>query len=156
MNIELATRHDACQIAEISRDLIEAGLGWSWQAERVLRAIQNPDAVVIKAVVEAKLIGFAIMRFGFDEAHLDLLAVKQNQRRQNIGYSLMEWLEKSALTAGIPIIRLEVRETNVGALQFYKKLGYTRVRSVKGYYRSKEAAIQMARDLWCDVLIKIT
>lgn len=149
--IELARLPDAAIIAAMSRDLIETGLDWSWRPERVLRAIRNADAVVLKALNERRTVGFAIMRFGWEEAHLDLLAVRPGHRRRGVGTALLRWLEESALTAGVAIVRLEVRESNDAALRFYGRLGYRRFRTLSGYYQGREAAVQMARDLWCDV-----
>ena len=92
------------------------------------------------------------MRFHWsEEAHLDLLAVKPLYRRSGIGAALLSWLESSALTAGISIVRLELRETNQQAMQFYKHRGYQTVRNIPGYYSGGEAAVSMARDLWSDV-----
>jgi len=149
INIVFATRQDAQSIAEMSRDHIETGLGWNWRRERILRAIRNPEAVVIKATLMSKFSGFAIMRFGWQEAHLDLLAVMPHNRRNGVGMALLSWLEESALTAGIPVIRLELRETNRDALKFYERLGYRQVRAVQGYFCGRETAIVLARDLWC-------
>ena len=151
LHIELATARDAAMIAMLSRDLIESGLGWSWQAPRVLRAIRNSETAVIKAIEEDEIVGFAIMRFDQEEAHLDLLAVRPDCRRQGVATALLRWLEKSALTAGVSIIRLELREGNRGAQRFYERRGYSAVRVARGYYQGRESALQMARDLWCNV-----
>ncbi len=88
------------------------------------------------------------MRFGEEEAHLDLLAVRPRFRRAGLGRRLVEWLEKSAVVAGISVIYLEVRENNKEAQAFYRKLGYRRVTRLSGYYRGRESAICMGRDLW--------
>ncbi|MGH8119828.1 MAG: GNAT family N-acetyltransferase [Gammaproteobacteria bacterium] len=149
INIEFATRQDALPIAEMSRDHIETGLGWKWGRERVMRALRNPETVVIKAMVMSEFAGFAIMRCGWQEAHLDLLAVMPHHRRNGVGMALLSWLEESTLTAGIPVIRLELRETNQDALKFYKQHGYKEVWHIKGYYCGRETAIVLARDLWC-------
>ena len=61
---------------------------------------------------------------------------------------LIEWLEESALVAGVSIIYLEVRSGNSVAQQFYESLGYRRVRQLQGYYRGTETAVCMAIDLW--------
>jgi len=155
IRIELARFRDAGMISELSRDLIETGLGWSWRAERVLRQLRNRDAVVLKAVDDARddpaMAGFAIMRFGWEETHLDLLAVQPRYRRRGIATSLLRWLEESALTAGISIVRLEVRETNGPAIRFYERMGYRRVLVARGYYQGRESAMQMARDLWSEL-----
>ena len=151
IRIELARARDAGTIAAMSRDLIETGLGWSWRPERVQRMLRNADAVVLKAADDSEIAGFAIMRFGWEEAHLDLLAVRPQCRRIGIATALLRWLEESALTAAVAIIRLEVRESNGAAIRFYERLGYRRVRTASGYYQGQEAALQMAHDLWCDV-----
>ena len=156
MRIELARRADAAAIAVLSRDLIETGLGWSWRMPRVLRAIDNAESTVIKLAAGASLAGFAVMRFGREEAHLDLLAVRPEFRRAGNGAALVRWLEASALTAGISIVRLELRRSNAPARRFYARLGYSPCRIVSGYYQGREDALQMARDLWCDLPINAT
>lgn len=150
VQIQLARRADAVPMAQMSRDLIETGLGWKWRHERILRSMRDPETAVIKACVGDRLIGFAIMRFGMEEAHLDLLAVLPGYHRLGVATSLLAWLETSARTAGVSVIRLELRETNLGARRFYQRCGYMRVRTVRGYYAGRESAVQMARDLWLD------
>ena len=150
VQISLARKADAVPMAQMSRDLIETGLGWKWRHDRILRAMRDPETAVIKADTDGRLVGFAIMRFGMEESHLDLLAVLPGYHRLGIASLLLGWLEASARTAGVSVIRLELRETNLGALRFYQRCGYTRVRTLSGYYAGREAAVQMARDLWLD------
>ncbi len=154
--IRLATVADAAILAVMSRDLIEIGLGWSWTQSRIVRHIKSPESVVIVAHCRSRIAGFAIMRFGEEEAHLDLLAVRPRFRRAGLGRRLVEWLEKSAVVAGISVIYLEVRENNKEALAFYRKLGYRRVTRLSGYYRGRESAICMGRDLWSSALSEAT
>ena len=146
--IELARPPDAPDIARMSRDLIEYALPWSWQASRVLRHVCSADSTVITARGGGKLAGFAIMRFGAEEAHLDLLAVSRSFQRRGVGREMLRWLERTARVAGISIIHLEVRETNQGGRAFYRRLGYRQVGRVPGYYCGREAALRFARDLW--------
>lgn len=149
IKIRLARASDAANLAVMSRDLVELGLGWSWTQSRIIRHIRSPDSVVLVAASRKLIVGFAIMRFGWEEAHLDLLAVRPKFRRAGVGRRLTEWLEKSAVVAGISVIYLEVRETNKDAREFYKKIGYARVIRLSGYYRGRESAISMGKDLWC-------
>ncbi|HSS66760.1 MAG TPA: ribosomal protein S18-alanine N-acetyltransferase [Gammaproteobacteria bacterium] len=146
----LASVSDAANLAVMSRDLVELGLGWSWTQARIVRHIRSAESVVVVARSHGLITGFAIMRFGREEAHLDLLAVRPKYRRTGIGRRLMAWLEKSALVAGISVIYLEVRENRKEARAFYEKLGYRRVTRLPGYYRGQESAICMGRDLWCE------
>jgi ribosomal-protein-alanine N-acetyltransferase len=147
----LAHLRDADGIAAMSRDLIETDLGWSWRAERVARAVRDIDCVVLKAVQGGQAVGFAIMGFGAEEAHLELLAVTPSVQRRGIGRGLVEWLERSALTAGVGIVRLEVRALRRGERRFYQRLGYRSVAITPGYYAGREAAVRMAKDLWAEI-----
>ena len=148
-NITLRAAHpsEARAIASMSRLHIEYGLNWRWTPGKVKRHIRDKDTMVLIASKEGTIAGFAIMRFGDDQAHLFLLAVQPEYRRTGIGRSMMQWLEKSCRTAGIQAIRLEVRSSNRGAVQFYRKLGYRILAKVAGYYDQREAASVMARSM---------
>jgi [ribosomal protein S18]-alanine N-acetyltransferase len=87
------------------------------------------------------------MRYGDDDAHLDLLAVAPPYRRAGLGRQLLEWLEKCAVVAGIFSVALEVRAGNEGAHLFYKRMGYRTLVHLPGYYQGIEAALRMGRDL---------
>lgn len=145
--IELARRADVRAIARGSRDLIEHGLPWSWTAGRVEKSLRSKIALVVVARAPDRLAGFAIMRYGDDDAHLDLLAVDPQDRGRGLGRRLVEWLEKPALVAGITSVLLEVRESNRGAQAFYAALGYRPLERLAGYYQGRESAVRMARTL---------
>lgn len=144
ITLALATERDALAIARMSRDLIETGLGWSWTATRVLRSIRDPEAMVLVARARSNVIGFAIMDFGEEKAHLALLAVDTAQRRRGVGTRMFEWLKQSAIVAGIALIKLELRAGNQEAQLFYSSLGFEEVGWTAGYYRRRETALRMA------------
>jgi [ribosomal protein S18]-alanine N-acetyltransferase len=146
-SIELALPEDAPAIAAMSRELIETGLGWSWTPARVARSIGHSDTVVLTARDRTTLAGFAIMIFGLETAHLCLLAVSETHQRQGVGRRLVEWLRKSALTAGIVKIKVEMRVNNTAAHKFYESLGFTKTGVVPGYYCKSEDALRMTMDL---------
>lgn len=149
VEIRLARRRDASEIGIMSRNLIEQGLGWSWTPERITRHIREPESVVLVAQAGERLAGFAIMRFAEEHAHLDLLAVRPEMRRLGMGRRLLDWLNESALVAGISLVYLEVRADNREARDFYQRLGFKNFKQIPGYYSGRETAICMARDLWC-------
>jgi ribosomal-protein-alanine N-acetyltransferase len=138
---------DAAAIAAMSRQLIEHGLAWSWNEERVERCLRNRDCVVLAARDRRRVIGFAIMEFYAIHAHLNLLAVQPGYRRQGVGRQLLEWLEASARTAGIFTVNLELRAANDGARAFYEKLGYRPAGRRPAYYDGREDAVRMTHDL---------
>jgi ribosomal protein S18 acetylase RimI-like enzyme len=93
------------------------------------------------------LAGFAIMHFGDDIAHLNLLAVDSRWQRRGLGRRLLGWLEQSAITAGTFSVCLEVRARNPVALLFYRELGFEEAGRVPRYYSGREDALRLTKDL---------
>jgi ribosomal-protein-alanine N-acetyltransferase len=145
--IRLATLADSRAIAEMSRDEIEAGLSWSWTPERVRLSIRDRSTNVVVAHEGAVLVGFGIMKYGDEKAHLSLLAVSPARRDDGVGGKLLDWLELSARAAGITRIELEARADNLGALAFYGLRGYERYDTVHGYYQGRINALRLAKKL---------
>ena len=162
ISVRIAEPRDAQAIAMMSRDFIEAGLGWKYDAARVMRAIRDRETLAVVACEGGKasttaagnrgaLTGFAIMEFGDERAHLVLLAVRPSHRRLGIGQRLLEWLLESARCAGMASIHLELRSNNDAARRFYRAMNFYETVLVPGYYRSgegrKEGALRMLRVL---------
>jgi ribosomal-protein-alanine N-acetyltransferase len=162
ITIRPAEPHDSQAIATMSRDFIESGLGWKYDAARVMRAMRDRETLAVVACEGAKtstaassnrgaVAGFAIMEFGDERAHLMLLAVRPSHRRLGIGQRMLDWLLESARVAGMASIHLELRAGNDAARRFYRAMGFYETVLVPGYYRSgegrKEGALRMLRVL---------
>jgi len=145
ITLQLACRGDAPAIASMSRDLIEAGLGWQYRSERVRQLIDHPETVTLVARDGERMIGFAVMTFGEERAHLVLLAVRPACQRRGIARRLMEWLLQSATAAGIASIHVELRAQNEAAHALYRALGFAETLRLPGYYRGRETAVRMMR-----------
>ena len=130
-------------MAEMSRELIEAGLRWRYTPLRMAALIGDAETTALVAVDGLQVQGFAVMKFGDVDAHLALLCVQPAQRQRGIGRRLNEWLVESARVAGIESIGLELRADNVVALPFYRQLGFTQTQWVPGYYDGRVAARRM-------------
>jgi ribosomal-protein-alanine N-acetyltransferase len=145
----LARIDHAPAIARLSRDRIEQGLGWSWRTARVGRAIASAQSNVVVALdAPGQVLGFGIMSYGDDDAHLQLLAVRAQHVRRGIGTALVRWLEHSARVAGVGLVWLEARSANVEARAFYRRLGYRELQRLPGYYQGVESALRLGKDLW--------
>jgi ribosomal protein S18 acetylase RimI-like enzyme len=145
--IRLATAADAPAIADMSRQHIESGLGWSWTPARIAAAIADRSTNVALIDQPDGVLAFGIMHYAERTAHLALLAVDPAQRRRGIAARLVAWLEKSADTAGIERIRVEARSDNPAALAFYQKLGYVQIDRLARYYRGVLDAVRLEKTL---------
>ena len=147
LDLGFACLSDAQALALMSRDLIEAGLGWSYRKERMTRFIADPDAVTLVARYCRQRAGFAIMTFGEHRAHLVLMAVYPAFQRRGIGTRMIDWLLRSAEVAGIRSVHLELRADNSRAYALYRKRGFEETSRIGGYYGGQETAVRMLRVL---------
>lgn len=143
----LAHVADAGAIADMSRSYIEQGLGWSWREGRVLRAIHDPMTNVAVMTESDAIVGFGIMQYWEETAHLSLFAVRPSHRNRGLGSRLVNWLEQPARIAGIERIRVEARADNRKAIAFYGRLGFVPLRTVSGYYGGIVDAVQLQKQL---------
>ena len=147
ISLRLARRSDAPILARMSRDLVEAGLGWHYRTERIGQLIDDRETVVLVARSGLSVAGFAIMSFGDQHAHLVLLAVRAPHQRRGIARRMTHWLLESAATAGMACVHVELRADNKAAYAFYRNMGFAETRRLPGYYRGREEAIRMLRVL---------
>src|SRR6266436_2246910 len=108
ITIRLAEPRDAQAIGMMSRDFVEAGLGWKYDAARVLRAIRDRETLAVVACEGGKsgtsrgaLTGFAIMECGDERARIVLFAVRPSPRRLWTGHRVLDWMLESARCAGM-------------------------------------------------------
>jgi len=149
-NVRLATAADASAIAQMSREFIEQGLGWSWTPARVLNAIHDRSTNVAVIHDHGAVLAFGIMQYGDEKAHLSLLSVRLAQRKRGLGALLLSWLEKCAVTAGIQRIQLEARSDNPVAIAFYRSQGYRLTGTVAGYYQGVVDAVRFEKKLMAE------
>jgi ribosomal-protein-alanine N-acetyltransferase len=145
--VEFAGGGDAHVLATMSRDWVEAGLGWSYRGDRITRLIDSPNHTAVVARDGSRIAGFAIMEFGDERAHLVLLAVRPSHRRRGIARTMAQWLIDSVITAGLSSVHVELREANSPANALYRQLGFEESLRVEGYYQGRETAVRMIRML---------
>jgi len=77
--------------------------------------------------------------------HIMNLAVAPDYRRRGIGQQLIRRLEQEYAILGASGIQLEVRVGNIGAQEFYRRLGYREVFQIACYYANDEDALVMMK-----------
>ena len=143
LTLRPAKRGDAAIISLMSRDLVDAGLGWHYRPGVVSKLIGDPETIAVVACDARLVVGFAILAFADERAHLVLLAVRPAARRRGVAARMLRWLLDSAAVAGIASVHVELREANVAAIALYRSAGFTEAFRLPGYYRGRETAIRM-------------
>lgn len=99
------------------------------------------------ALAQNQIVGYLLAMWILDELHVNKLGVLPRFRRRGVGRELIDDCETFARSRGITTIRLEVRETNLTAINFYESLDYRAEYRRPGYYRGGEAAVVMIKEI---------
>ncbi len=116
------------------REFFESELASEW---RFIRVARRGGAVI----------GYLFAMFLFDEMHVNKIAVVEGERRKGIADALMAACFAFARMHGIRKISLEVRQSNSGAQEFYRRLEFTSTYLRPRYYPDGEAAVVMTREI---------
>lgn len=136
---------DADAVREIFRQSPQAGALTKDSYER-LPEWSGPLALVSESAGEVT--GFLMGREVADEAEVFTFAVAPKYRRQGHGAVLISAAIDGIRSRGIKNLFLEVRESNLGAIAFYEKFGFSKIGYRKIYYRDpEEPAITMGKKL---------
>jgi len=81
------------------------------------------------------------------KGHVISIAVLPEHQREGIGYALMQEVMRSMVNYKAKECYLEVRGSNVSAVNLYKKMEFEVTRTIRGYYADGEDAYVMARKL---------
>ena len=95
---------------------------------------QLEDAVRGSYLDPEILWAYCILFPAVDELHLLNITVSPKLRRLGIGAKMMYAIEGVAAQQQMPRIILEVRPSNINALQLYQALGYEQIGLRKNYY----------------------
>ena len=130
---------DAAAASEI---LLEAREAASWSSRALVEFMGQPGAFALMSRRDGVPTGFILGRLVADEAEVLNLAVREECRRRGEGRALLEVLLRRFAESGVSRVFLEVRESNLGAIEFYERMGFRRSGRREGYYgEPQEAAL---------------
>lgn len=116
-----------------------------WSAALFLSEMAQKSArTYLVARHRGEVMGYAGMMFAPDEAHVTNIAVDPEYHGRKVGSRLLLALITEAMARGRSTISLEVRVSNAGAQEMYRKFGFSIVGVRKGYYvETREDALVM-------------
>jgi len=136
---------DAARVEGILRAAKEAA---SWSEEALAETMELPGVYAYVSERNGAVSGIVVGRQILDEAEILNLAVTQGMRRQGEGRALVGRILQRFAEGNVSRVFLEVRESNTGAIAFYRGLGFEAVGTRRDYYQDpKESATVMELSL---------
>jgi [ribosomal protein S18]-alanine N-acetyltransferase len=143
MTIRRLQLRDLSAIEEIERSSYPT----PWSRPMFAGELAKPSSICLGAFRDERLVGYLIVSRYVDAWHVMNVAVAAVERRHGVATALIA--ELFALTADDDRrgYTLEVRVSNVGAIELYERLGFAARGVRRGYYTdNREDALIMWRD----------
>ncbi len=129
-----------------------------WSTELFRRELEHDWSTILVAIEpltsaaqgkdSERIVAFLIYWLVHDEVHILNVAVAMDHRRKGIARMLMAETERRADLANASLMTLEVRRSNLGALELYREFDYRAVGVRPNYYIDEgEDAIVMVKEL---------
>lgn len=148
---------DIDQIIKINRLSLPENYPYYFFVEH---AKEYTNAFYVAEAEKGKIVGYVMPRIelGFSnfraiptfvkKGHIVSIAVLEEYRRKGIGTELLKASMKSMKEYyGAEEVYLEVRVSNYPAISLYEKLGFKKIKVLRGYYADGEDAYLMATPL---------
>jgi [ribosomal protein S18]-alanine N-acetyltransferase len=133
--------------------------GQHWTIDAYQRELDSPNSHFIGLFGrEGLLVGMGCFWAIIDEAHITLLAVHPDYRRQGGGRKILCGLLEKAVKVEMRHSTLEVRSSNAGAIQLYENVGFEHLGWRTKYYQNppEDAVVMWLTGLQHpDFLVKI-
>ena len=118
-----------------------------WSRTMFASELSKPTSICLGAFEGEQLVGYIINSRYVDAWHVMNVAVDPEHRRRGIATRMLEALFEMTEHDGRRGYTLEVRVSNLGAVDLYERLGFERRGVRRGYYTdNREDALVMWRD----------
>lgn len=144
MEIVRMTMKDVDEVAAIDRICFTV----PWSRNSFVDEINNKLAIYFLAKTEQKIVGYCGFWNVAGEGDITNIAVLPQYRRQGVASRMMEEVIRCALSLGLSVLTLEVRESNQAAQKLYERYGFRKLGVRKRYYSdNREDAWIMTKEL---------
>lgn len=117
----------------------------AWTEKSVRNTFEQKQAFITVAEVDGNMVGYCIIYYVMDEAEIARIAINETVRRRGVGKGLLDYTCECCMKKQIERLLLDVRESNEGAIVFYKHYGFQNDGKRKGFYEMpKEDAVLMS------------
>ena len=123
MNIRPFRETDESDVVELWQ-LCDLTRPWNNPNRDIERKLTVQREMFLVGEVEEKIVATVMAGYDGHRGWINYLAVHPNFQGKQIGRALVDAVEHKLLEAGCPKINLQVRSTNVKAVEFYKRIGF--------------------------------
>ena len=115
-----------------------------WTENQIISS--DDSTVFFLAKTDEKIIGYRGMYTVLDEGYVTNIGVLPEFRRRGIGAKIVKELIDYSIEKSLSFLSLEVRVSNLAAINLYKSFGFEEVGKRKNFYRlPNEDALIMTR-----------
>jgi len=128
--IEPMAEHHIDQIVEIEK----VSFPTPWHKRIFELELGKPRSLHSVCMTDDKVVGYLISWMLYDEIHILNVAVHPEYRRHGIAKKLIDYTIDHFSKKGANTVILEVRTSNIAAINLYEKMGFQVLRTRKRYY----------------------
>ena len=130
IHIRWMIRRDMPEVLNIEQGSFE----FPWSEEDFIRCLRQRNCIGMVAEHDNRIVGFMIYELHKNQLHILNFAVRPDCRRRNIGRQMADKLIGKLSQQRRSRIVLEVRETNLAAQIFFRKMGFRAMSVLRDYY----------------------
>jgi [ribosomal protein S18]-alanine N-acetyltransferase len=122
-------------------ELDQTCFGGLWTLDAYQRELASPNSNLLGLISPfspVSLLGMGCFWSILEEAHITILAVHPQYQRQGMGQALLFSLLKTACDRGLERATLEVRASNLSAINLYQKFGFKIAGRRRRYYQDND------------------
>lgn len=138
---------DVSQVAKLEQEIFSE----PWSADSFARVINSDSDIYLVAVEGDTVVGYCGLWGVIDEGQITNVAVAPGHRREGIAGKMLTELMKEAFERKYTEFTLEVRKSNLPAIDLYHKLGFKDEGIRKDFYNMpvEDAIIMWKRNKVC-------
>lgn len=130
VHVRWMVRRDFPEVLEIESSCFE----FPWREEDFIRCLRQRNCIGMVAEYEGRVVGFMIYEVPKNRIHLLNIATAPEFQRKGVASQMIRKLIGKLANQRRNRIVMEVRETNLAALVFFRSLGFRAVVVLRNFY----------------------
>ena len=130
VHIRWMIRRDMREVLDVEKESFE----FPWYEKDFIRCLRQRNCIGMVAEHGEHVVGFMIYELHKTRLHILNFAVAENMRHRGVGFQMAQKLISKLSSERRTHIKLEVRETNLPAQMFFKRLGFRATTVLRSYY----------------------